>query len=283
MFEKKTVLERYEEQFKVSEMQNKHIFYDLYARVGDPEELRGYVTELLKSLDWKTSVNELMKFEEAEVEGMFRGGRLKPIKTIMKAYKQFKKGPRYPLIWKLLTLIGIGFLVFYFYTLIDTARVWNSNMFLFGSIAWFILAILVYSIKEVVSMAIWLKISGIYNIADEKADVRVVIAGDADKKDAEAFKVLEEDVSELYNSLIRRYVKTQKKPITKTEIIKEIKPKRNALAEIAKSSKEIEKDLANLAKQLAAGKISEEAYKEAKKDLERRKAKLETILDLLSV
>ncbi|MCD6576105.1 MAG: hypothetical protein J7K73_03020 [Nanoarchaeota archaeon] len=281
VFDKKTILERYEDQFKVREMKNKHLFHDLYARVGDPEELRGFIVELLQDSDWKTSINELTRFEDEEMEPVFRGGRLKPIRSIIKAYKQIKKGPKYPLIWKLLFLIGAGFLGAYLYTLAVPTN-WNSNLILEVTPIWFILALIVYSIKETVSLAMWIKISGVYDIEDGNADVRVVLAADADKKDKEAYDKLEEDVSEIYNVLNRKYV--PKKKVTKTEIVKVLKPKKKQPElSLMKTVRDIDKQLATLNKRFINKEISEETYKELKRELEKRKAKAETVLDLLSI
>ncbi len=282
VFDKKTIVEKYEDQFKVKEMQNKHLFHDLYTRVGDPEELRGFIVELLQDLDWKTSINELMKFEDTDTEGIFRGGRLKPIKSIIKAYKQIKKGPKYPLFWKLFFFIGLGFLVFYLYTLSFPTN-WNSNLIIQITPIWFILALLVYSVKETVSLALWVKLAGIYDIKNEESDVRIVIAADADKKDKEAFDKLEEDISELYNVLNRKYVASQKK-VTKTQIVKVLKPKsKQPEVALVRKVRDFDKQLEQLNKRFINKEIDENTYRELKQDIERRKAKAETILDLLSI
>ena len=221
MFDKKTIVEKYEDQFKVKEMHNKHMFYDLYARVGDPEELRSTVLELLQDTDWKTSINEMMKFEDTDTEGIFRGGKLKPIKSIVKAFKEVRKGPKFPILWKSFFFIGIGLLVAYLYTLAFPTN-WNPNLLIMASPAFFILALLIYSIKNIVSLAMWIKIAGVYDIASEEADVRLVISADADKRDKEAYNKLEEDMAQIYNVLAKKYVSNSKK-VTKTQIIKELK------------------------------------------------------------
>ena len=281
VFNKKTILEKYEDQFKVKEMKNKHLFHDLYTRVGDPEELRGFIVELLQDLGWKTSVNELTKFENDEMEPIFRGGRLKPIRSIIKSYKQVVKGPKYPFVWKAFFFIGVGFLLAWLYTLAFPTN-WNSDILLKLTPVWFILAILVYYIKETVSLALWVKISGIYDIQSEEADVRIAIAGDADKRDKEAYNKLEEDMSEIYSVLNRKYV--PKKKISKTQIVKVLKPKsKQPELSLMKTIRDIDKQIAELQKKFIKGDIKEDTYKELKEDLEKRKAKAETILDLLSV
>ncbi len=281
VFDKQTIVEKYENQFKVKDMKNKHIFHDIYTRVGDPEELRGFIVELLQDSDWKTSINELTKFEDEEMEPIFRGGRLKPIRSIIKAFKQIKKGPKYPWVWKLFFLIGAGFLGLYLYALMVPNN-WNMNLILEVTPVWFILALIVYSIKETVSLAMWVKISGVYDINDGNADVRIVLAADADKKDKEAFDKLEEDMSEIYSVLNRKYV-PRKKP-TKTEIVKVLKPKKKQPElSLMKTMKDIDQQIATLNKRFINKEISEETYKELKNELEKRKTKAETVLDLLSI
>ena len=181
----------------------------------------------------------------------------------------------------MLFLIGAGFLGAYLYTLAVPTN-WNSNLILEVTPIWFILALIVYSIKETVSLAMWIKISGVYDIEDGNADVRVVLAADADKKDKEAYDKLEEDVSEIYNVLNRKYV--PKKKVTKTEIVKVLKPKKKQPElSLMKTVRDIDKQLATLNKRFINKEISEETYKELKRELEKRKAKAETVLDLLSI
>jgi hypothetical protein len=223
-----------------------------------------------------------MKFEDTDTEGIFRGGKLKPLKSIIKSYKQINKGPKFPLLWKLFFFIGIGFLVFYLYTLAFATN-WNSTIIIQITPIWFIIALLIYSVKEMVSMALWVKIAGVYDIASDEADVRIVIAGDADKPDKEAYEKLQEDVAEVYNVVSRKYVGT-KKPITPTQIIKELKPSTSDPAvSLIKSIRDFDKQIAALEKKFIAGEIKEDTYKELKIDLEKRKAKSETLLDLVTI
>ena len=282
MFNKKTIVEKYEDQFKVKEMHNKHMFYDLYARVGDPEELRKTVLELLQDTDWKTSINEMMKFEDTDTEGIFRGGKLKPIKSIVKAFKEVRKGAKFPVIWKSFFFIGVGLLLAFIYTLAFPTN-WNSNLLIMASPVFFVLSLLIYSIKEVVALAMWIKISGVYNITNEEADVRLVISADADKRDKEAYDKLEADMAEIYNVLARKYVSNAKK-VTKTQIIKELKPNtKEPAVELIKQIRDLDSQIAALDKRFTRGDVKEDTYKELKADLTKRKAKSETLLDLVSM
>ena len=282
LFDKKTLLGKLEEQFKVKEMQNKRLFYDLFARVGDPEELRGTIMELMQDLGWKTSVSELTKWEEPDTEGIFRGGRLKPVRYILKSHNTVDKGPRFPLIWKLFAVIGVIFLAFYFYTLVDQAGGWNSDLIIKITPIWFVLAILVYLIKERVSMALWTKVSGIYDINSEEADVRIVIGADAEKPDKQAFDKLESDVVEFYNVLTRKYVRKAGRDRAKKAVAKEMKVGKRAPAiNIVKGIRELTKEIGALEKKFIAGKVKEGTYKELKEDLTKRKERLETVLDLI--
>lgn len=287
LFDIKTIVSKYEEQFKVKEMRNKHLFYDLYARTGDPEEVRSYVQELMQDMDWKTSVNELTKWEEKDEEGIYRGGRLKPIRTILKSHKEVVKGPLFPWLWKTLFVLGILSLAFYLYTIFDieAGLTYNSNLVIAASALFFVLAIVVYMIKERIHLAVWVKLSGVYDIASEETDVRIVIAADASKADKEAFDKLEADMTEIYNVLSRKYVK--KKAISTTlkkGIAKEVgTTKKDPEKEILKGLSDVNNSIRNIDKQLASGKISEGTYKAAKESLSGQKTKLETLVDLLSM
>ncbi len=268
------VLERYEKQFKAKELRNKRIFYDLYARVDDPEELRGLIVQLLKDMDWKVTLNELSRFEELELEGIFRGGRLKPVKALIKAYNQVIKGSKYPILWKLFTIFGLISLFIYFAII---TYGWNleSNFFLYLTPILFAIALVLYEIKEKVRLAIWVKIAGIYDIQRESADLRVLIAADADKDDKEAFDKLNDDVSEFYSELNRKYVKR----------IREIKPTSTKvfspkLNKILQGLVEVNKEIDKLEKKFVNGKVSESTYKELKKELQKKKEKLEMLAEL---
>ena len=281
----KTIVERYEGQFQVKEMQNKHLFYDLYARVGDPEELRSFIQQIMQDMDWKTSINELTKWEEKDTEDIYRGGRLKPIRTILKSHKEIVKGSRWPWIWKILLAVGIGFLAFYLYTVfnVEAGLRFNKNLILAATPFWFLGSIIFYMIKDKVSMAIWAKVSGVYDIASEEADVRIVLAADAAKADKMAFDKLEEDLSELYNVLSRKYIKKKSIPnATVSEIGKEVGTRGDPGVKILKALSELDKQMADLANQLATGKIKEDTYNQVKKEMEQRKTKLQTLIDLLS-
>jgi hypothetical protein len=139
-------------------------------------------------------------------------------------------------------------------------------------------------IKDSVAMAIWIKIAGVYDVASEEADLRIVIAADAEKKDKEAYEKLEEDVSEFYNVLTRKYVKRIKREATKTEIVKEMeKDSEEPEVKLVKSIKDVDGQMAKLEKSFVEGKMKEETYRQIKEDLAKRKSKLETLMDLISL
>ncbi|MCW1296525.1 MAG: hypothetical protein OH319_02490 [Candidatus Parvarchaeota archaeon] len=278
-FSKKTVIERYEEEFKTEHMRNKHIFYDLNIRAGDPEELRSFSMELLEDLGFTTILNEMTKFDDPEFEGIFRGGRLKPTKSIIKSLKELDKGSKFPIIWKIFLAIGIVSLLLYVlpWSLVQESTIlseWKSYSLWIGGI--FILAaIIVYYIKEKIGLAVWIKIAGIYDVEDEKCDVHLMISGDSEKKDKEAFKKLENDLAELYDVISRKYIKRKEKE-PKITIGRE--PEIQAL----NSLREINKEIDNLQKRFTEGKVSEETYKQLKEELERKKDRYETILDIVT-
>jgi len=283
-FKRKSLVEEVEQQFKMEVMRDRHIFYDLFARVGDPEELRAFINELLTDMGWKTTLNELTKFEEMEVEGIFTGGRLKPFKNVIKSHSHVEKGSKFPLLWKLFLFVGFILLGFYVYSLFDTTHSWNSNIFLWGAPVAFILAISLYLIKEIVRVAIWIKIAGVYDVSSEEADLRIIIAADAEKVDNEAYKKLEEEVSELYNVITRKYVKRIKREVHQNEVIKEFeKTEEEPQVKLFKQIKDIDSQIAALEKSFINGKMNEETYKQIKSDLEKRRSKLDTIMDLINV
>ena len=103
----KPFLHDLEKEFKTSKMRDRHVFHDLNLRVNDPDEFRATSLEYLRGLGYSVGVNEMTDFEEGEFSNFFRGGRLKPLKSVLKASKITKLGSRFPFIWKLLVLVGI--------------------------------------------------------------------------------------------------------------------------------------------------------------------------------
>ncbi len=268
------IVERYEKQFKASELRNKRMFYDLYARVDDPEELRSFIVETLKDMDWKVTLNELSRFEELELEGIFRGGRLKPVKALIKAYNQVVKGSKYPILWKLFTIGGLLSILIYFAIITYNLTI-EADIFLYIAPVLFVAALILYEIKEKVRLAIWVKIAGIYDIQRESADLRILIAADADKDDKEAFDKLNDDVSEFYNELSRKYIRRIRK--IKPNAEKPFSPK---LEKILQGLAEVNREIKKLERRFVNGKVSEKTYKELKKELEKRKEKLEMLTEL---
>jgi hypothetical protein len=274
---KKLFVEKVEDEFKTKKMRDRKVFFDLNIRAQDPEEVRAHSTELMTDIEFQPVLSELTKFEDVEFEGVFRGGRLKPIKFVTKAVKERKKGPRFPLLYKLLAIIGLGCL--FVALLRDFIMIGiDPNSFIIVATLSLILAVIFYSVKKVVPMALWLKIVGIYDVESNKSDLKMIISSDLLKADKETAKKLEEDVTELFHALSDRYVRKAKKV---TPIIVKKKAE-SSEGKIVKEIKSVEDEMAKLSSRLASGDISETTFKEAKANLEKRKDKLETILDLIT-
>lgn len=273
---RKSVVEEYEEEFKTKRMKNRRVFYDLNIRAEDPEEFRARATELMQDADYGVVVNKLTSFEDVDVEGVFRGGKLKPIRGVIKGLKEIKKGSKFPFLWKLFTILAVlAPLYAYFFGGMHPEQ-FKTYLYSF-SIFSIIVAFALYRIKEKVNIAVWLKLVGVYNVSDEQADLRVVIAGDCEKKDKKAFSELEEDIGEVYNVLSKKYIKTKKVP--KVIVVKE----ETAETKIFKKIREVESEKGSLNKRLIAGKLSEKTFNELRDELNKKKHKLETMLDIISL
>jgi hypothetical protein len=275
---RKTKVEVYEEEFKTERMKDRHLFYDLYIKAGDPEEVRAFSAELVETLDFRPVLNILTKFEDVEFEEIFKGGRLKPVKCILRATKELRKGPRYPLAWKGFALLCVISLFLYLFPTALVGVEFNRELLIYSGSGSALLSLIIYMIKEKISLFLWLKIAGIYDVSSEESNIRLIIAGDCDKKEKTALAKLEEDLSEVYNVLARKYVKRKKEK----EVVVVVKKKKAPELKILGAMKGIDKELAELDKRLAEGKISEETYKDVKASLQRRRSKLETLLDLVT-
>jgi len=279
---RKPVVDKYEKEFKTDRLRDKHLFYDLNIRIGDPEELRTTAVELLSDSDYTIRLNEMTKFEDREFEKMFMGGRLKPLKSIIKAGKNIKRGPKFPFIWKLFVLLGLAFLVWYI--LLPTVTGEQAELpIVYAGIFFLLLSLGVYMIKKTILLDIWIKMVGIYNVENEQADVRLVLAGDVKKKDKHAFGKLEDELSEIYSVLARKYMKK----IDKKQIVKSIKieTKKDESPEtkIMNLMVDVDKQIRKLERNLIDEKVSEDTYNELKEKLKNKKNKLETLYDILNI
>lgn len=88
---------------------------------------------------------------------------------------------------------------------------------------------------------------------------------------------LENDIGELYNVLSKKYIKTKQAP--KVTIVKE----ETAETKIFKKIREIENEKSTLNKKLIEGNLSEKTFNELREELDKKKQKLETVLDVISI
>jgi len=260
-------------------MRNQYIFYDLNVRAGDPEELRSFTAEIMQEVGFNPVLNELIKFEDAEMEDVLRGGRLKPVKNIVKGRKEFVAGEKYKFMWKFFAFIGFFSLLLYFVTNIFSLQL-NKAALLILTGVFMPLSLIVYSIKEKITLSLWVKNIGIYNVEDEESDIRIILSADCSKKVKEALKKLEEDVSEVYNVLAGKYVR--RKALRVDKMIKKRRGETSAVP-LLRNIRSVEKEMDALDARFANGEISEKAYNDVREKLERKKDKYEILLDLLNI
>lgn len=279
-FNKKSTVEEYEEEFKANKLKQKHIFYDLYLTTGDPEEMRAFASELMDDADYNININKLTNFDDMEVEGIFKGGKLKPLRGVIKGTKSYEKGVKHPLLWKVLVALGVlsFLLVLIFKTQIPLPGgfSFDPQMFYLTGGIFLILGFIIYMLKEKIDLMIWLKVAGVYNIDEAKADVRIVLAGESEKKDKGAINALDDDLNEIYQVIAKKYIK-KGQASEKITIVKQD----TAETKIFEKLREVSSELDKFTKRLADQKISEKTYTDIKEQLEKKKKNLETMLDLL--
>lgn len=273
-------VEKIENEFRTKELKNKYLYHDLSIRSGDPEEARVFSSEVMQELGYFPILNKFTRFEELEMQDLFRSGRLKPVRSVIKGIKKIKKGPKYGLLWKLLAIVGIFSLMIYLYLLPGGGA---NIQLIYISIGLMLFSMLVYLIKRTLVMEVWLKIAGIYDVESEKSDLKMIIAGDVQEKTRTSFRILEEDVTELYNEIASKYIKHKKKKKKKEKPV--LVPKKGVSVDekIMKSLKEVDDEISNLDSRLSKGEITEETYKQVLGRLKKKKEKIETIQDLFSV
>lgn len=280
-------IKNYEKEFETDVLEKRHVFYDIYIKSNDPQELRNQMSESLSDFDYKILLNEMSKFEDNELEETFRGGNAKPIRVLIKSAKDNKKGSRYPLLWKTCLILGIIALFIllayyrsYIYGSFTAIAYQPSNFLTYSTVGLFVLALIFFMIKKVVPMYVWAKIIGVYDPTEESANVRIVIAGDCKFKDKDSYAKLESDMTELYSEISRRYSNKLDKRQMSASVSGFIGS--GGVNGLTSKLKSIEKESADLERNFVAGKISEEQYKTLKASIEMKKAQLETLFDLVN-
>ncbi len=268
----KKFVDSIEDEFTTSKLRSKHLFHDINLRINDPDEFKQTTINYLRSLDFNINVSELTEFDEdKELSKFFKAGRLKPIRSIIKAGRQTITGSKYPVIWKLLVLTAIISII----GLMLPYQQLNKELLFYITTLSLITSLIAYGAKQVIKSSVWIKVVGIYDVENTKADVRVIISADINKYNQKVFNKLQEDVTELYELISHKYLKPTQplvKPVTKTRSDELI----NRIAKINEQERKAREQLLN-------NKISEETYKQLISDLRKEKNQVNTIIDLLSI
>jgi hypothetical protein len=283
------VIRKYEKEFRTEELENHHVFYDLYIKSDDPQELRNELSEMLADLGYKNLLNELTKFDDSELEETFRGGNVKPIRSFVKSAKDNVKGSKFPTLWKICLILGVILLAVLLasyrdtiYQSVTTVNYAPSGYLLYGTIVLLFLALLFWIVKKVVPLYVWIKIIGVYDPTETAANVRVVMAGDCRFKDKDSYAKLESDLTEMYSELSRKYSNKLNKRAVDEKLSDTLSLRGRPSQNLTQKLKDVEKELSDLERNFVSGKISEAQYKELKERLEMRRAQLETLFDLVA-
>ena len=255
MFQRKKLVEREENEFKQDELKDKRVYYDINVTTNDPEEVRSRIANLLLSKDYKPVLNKLTKFEElSEFGDLFTGGKLKPIRGILKAKKTFREGRKFSKLSFILLLIGIGLLLFYFFIGVNSLTNDLINLYLSITGGIFVVSFLLLAYKEKIT------------------NLRVVLTGDLSKPVEETIVKLEDDLSDIYGAIASKYVRRK----SSLNLYRNIK-----IEEVRNQLKTLREKLDELNNKLISGEVTEEVYSKIREDYESRIEKLETLSELV--
>lgn len=282
-------IKNYEKEFGTGDLEKKHVFYDIYIKSDDPQVLRNQVSEYMTDMDYKILLNELSKFDDSELEETFRGGNVKPVRALIKSAKDNKKGPKYPLAWKTFLVLGVVMLAVLLVSFragifanITHFSYAPSALVLYSTIAFFVLFLLFLEIKKIVPVFLWAKIIGVYDPTEQSANVRIVLAGDCKFKDKDSYSKLEGDMTEMYSELSRKYGNKLDKRQLANSVSSSLSMGPQGPMKLNNKLREVEKESADLERNFAAGKISEDEYKKIKAQIEAKRAQLDTLFDLVN-
>lgn len=280
IFDRRKQVEKFEEEFETENLKDKPIFYDLdISNIKKPEELRSFILDSCKGKSYSINLNELTKFESEEFEGIFKGGPIKPIRGLLRAKKVINKGIKHPILTISLSLTTIILLILSFKpNLFNLGLQGKEKILMISSGIAAMLAFLFYSLKKRLVLRMWVKLVGIYDAEEGKADMRVVLAGNS--KQEKGREILGKNLSTIYQSITDTFL-GKKLPEAKEEkpILKE--GKEGTQEKIIEKLSETVDSLDQLDSRLAKGEISEKKYEELKRRLERKRSKYETLLDVV--
>ncbi len=275
IFRRKPLVEKYEEEFKKEEMKKRRVYYDLSFRTGDPEKLRAFIARLFENFNYKVIINKLTKFEEIEEE-IFVGGRLKPVRGVIKGVKDVDFGLKHPGKLAFFLTLSVMFLILSF------LRNWDM-LLLKISFVTFVISLLLLIPRKKITLSIWAKISGIYDPSTEKSDIKLTLAGDLGKYDKRAEEILESDMNTIYITISEEYLKERGEEYY---VIKEGKKpweiEESKKDEVIKMITMLRKDLETLDSRYARGEITREEYEELRERIRRRLEKYEAILEFFT-
>jgi len=251
-------VEREENEFKQDELKDKRVYYDINVTTNDPEEVRSRIANLLLSKGYKPVLNKLTKFEElSEFGDLFTGGKLKPIRGILKAKKTFREGRKFSKLSFILLLIGIGLLLFYFFIGVNSLTNDLINLYLSITGGIFVVSFLLLAYKEKITFTSWIKIIGIFDPSEKITNLRIVLTGDLSKPVEETIVKLEDDLSDIYGAIASKYVRRK----SSLNLYRNIK-----IEEVRNQLKTLREKLDELNNKLISGEITEEVYNKIRED-----------------
>jgi hypothetical protein len=280
IFDNKTNVEKIEKNFETKKMENHEVFHELNIRGQDPEILRTQVLEFLEAMDYDITINKFAKFEDSEFENIFQAGRLKPLRAVLHAQKKVQTGSKYPWLWKLMGLIGLISLTVFFLPneSISVLNITlNKTYVLILSIVLLLTSLLIWISRKFDTINIWFKSSGIYDIENKSSDFKIILSGESTSKILKSR--LDNEITQVFSLISSKYVKS--KNIEKS-LLDLPRSSKNLDVKIIKEINQIDNDSKNLDSRLANKDISEKTYVELKEKFNKRKIKLETILDLIN-
>jgi len=280
----KSTVEKFEQDFRTKNMENRDVYHELNIRGSDPELLRTQVLELVEDMGYDIIINKFTKFEDSEFDNIFKAGRLKPLRAVLNAERSVETGSMFPSLWKIVGFMGLFIALIYFtpQSFLDTIGITIvREYFAIIGLTMLLISFVLWYTRRIDTLSIWFKASGIYNVEDNTCDFKVIFSGQTTSEDKKERRRLDDDITELFRIISKKYVKA--KDVKKKAILELPKSSKNFDVTLIKEINNIDKDLKKLDARLARSEISEKVYNEVKENLNEQKRKLETILDLVNV
>ncbi len=174
-----------------------------FLKIDGVEEFADFVKKCVSKLDFTVDHHENKKSSHEELKKSLKNKDNTSFMITTKASKTIRLGSRFSHVWKLSVLASIIIALYYllFSTPAGFAMLRNAFVISLG------VALAAYSIKNNITISVWIKAFGVHDPKKDEGVASLVIAGEPDKQNSIAQYHLDEGFAELEQNFSNSYIK----------------------------------------------------------------------------